>query len=734
MPQRYSRRAMIQGFYPASPKSARTDLAAASSGYVARALLVLSGLALFVALYIGLGVAIVWFLAALWSTAPDGRAGAYVVIGGTVAMVALLAFLVKGLFFRESADRGALLEIRREEQPRLFAFIDRLVEETGAPRPRRVYVTANVNAAVFYEPSILSLVLPTPKSLVIGLGLVNYLTLSELKAVLGHELGHFSQRTMKIGAYVYVAQRVVGNLVYGRDGFDDALERAKRSDYRVALIAYLVDGLVWILRGILRAALGVVALGHRALGREMEFAADRMAVSVAGGDAIARGLYKAELADTCFAAAVARLVHAADQDLVTDDFFFHQSRAIDEVRARAKRPRWGESDDRQDGFLFAEDATSRPSMWATHPPSAERERAARALGVEAEHDERSAWVLFENAAALRAKATLSVIRRHIPHAKAFPKPAAEVEEILDRERRETEIVERAGAIYDGRPLAQLDLDAIFGRAPRSRPELEQAHAALGLEAKSFEAELGAAQADLVMLARAKAGQMREGALVIGGFHRELTDAPALFEQGVRTLEEIDRRLEKLDATIAEVHAEMAIAVSDRAVKRLRRAYSDVLRYGRWLKSLHAAREAAAPFLARVSGGEQLGAGDAHALLARVEDVRAKTEMTVIAARDRRAPKFLGLAARTTLGAFLMPRPVARPRDANEHPGHWMGQVLSDAAEVTDKLARIHRRALATLLRHHDETHAAWSTGALVADDGADEEEEPVVAEGSPAAT
>lgn len=712
-PSIYARRPTMQAFYPPSPKSARSDLASASPGYVARALLVLVGLALFVALYVGLGVACAFALRALWSMPMHGRAALYVVIGGTVAILALLAFLVKGLLFRERARTDGLFEITREEQPRLFTFLDRLVEETGAPRPRRVYVTADVNAAVFYEPSILSLILPTPKSLMLGLGLVNYLTLSELKAVLGHELGHFSQRTMKIGAYVYIAQRVVANLVYGRDGFDDALESAKRSDYRVALVAYVVAALVWFVRGILRVALGIVALGHRALGREMEFAADRMAVSVAGADAIARGLYKAELADTCFATALARLVHAADQGLVTDDFFFHQSRAIDEVRARAKRPRWGESDDRVDGFLFREDVTSQPSMWATHPPSAERERAARALGVDAEHDERSAWVLFEDAAALRAKTTVALIRERIPHAQAFPKAAAEVEEILDRERRETEIVERAGAMYDGRLLAQLDLEAIFARAPRPRAELEQAHAALGVEAKAFDAELEQAQAELLLLARAKAGEVRHEAFVVGGFQRELADAPALFEERVRELEEIDRRLEKLDAAIAEVHAEMAVEVGERAVERLRLAYADVLRHGRWLKSLHTARDGASPLLARVSRGERLGDADAQALLARVEDVRAKTEMTVIAAEARQAPKFLGLAPGAKLGAFLLPRKVARPRDAHEHAGHWLGQVLGDAAEVTDKLARIHRRALATLLHRHEETHAAWS-GAPVA--------------------
>lgn len=142
-----------------------------------------------------------------------GRGAINVIGGGTVVIAALLLFLLKGLLFRDRVSRDGFHEVTRQEEPGLFEFLDRLVIETGAPSPRKVYITPEVNAAVFYEPSILSLVLPTPKSLVIGLGLVNYLTLSELKAVLGHELGHFSQRAMKVGAYVYTAQRVVADLV-----------------------------------------------------------------------------------------------------------------------------------------------------------------------------------------------------------------------------------------------------------------------------------------------------------------------------------------------------------------------------------------------------------------------------------------------------------------------------------------------------------------------------------------
>jgi Zn-dependent protease with chaperone function len=56
--------------------------------------------------------------------------------------------------------------------------------------------------------------LPIKKNLQIGIGLMNSLTQDELKAVLAHEFGHFSQKSMKIGSYVYYANQVIHNLYF----------------------------------------------------------------------------------------------------------------------------------------------------------------------------------------------------------------------------------------------------------------------------------------------------------------------------------------------------------------------------------------------------------------------------------------------------------------------------------------------------------------------------------------
>jgi len=106
----------------------------------------------------------------------------YSASGGTDVCSAFLAvFMLKALFFVRRGGMADTLEIKAEQQPRLFEFINRLADEAGAPRAHRVFLSARVNAAVFYDFSILNLLFPSRKNLEIGLALVNVLSLSEMR-------------------------------------------------------------------------------------------------------------------------------------------------------------------------------------------------------------------------------------------------------------------------------------------------------------------------------------------------------------------------------------------------------------------------------------------------------------------------------------------------------------------------------------------------------------------------
>jgi Zn-dependent protease with chaperone function len=126
--------------------------------------------------------------------------------------------------------------VTRADQPQLFEFIDRLADEARAPRAHKVYLSPRVNAAVFYDLSLLNLVVPSKKNLEIGLGLVNVVTLGELKAVLAHEFGHFAQRSMAVGRWVYIARQIASHVVSRRDALDKFLKQLSRLDLRISWI------------------------------------------------------------------------------------------------------------------------------------------------------------------------------------------------------------------------------------------------------------------------------------------------------------------------------------------------------------------------------------------------------------------------------------------------------------------------------------------------------------------
>ncbi len=175
-------------------------IARPSISYTRNAWLAVAGILLFVVIYLACTGWFVWTAIQCFRGAitPHSQTGVW---GALVAACAafLAAFMIKALFFIRRGSGSEDIEVTAAQQPRLFAFLHALADEAGAPKPAHVYLSARVNAAVFYDLSILNLIWPSKKNLEIGLGLVNTLSVSEFKAVCAHEFRHFAQRTMAVG-------------------------------------------------------------------------------------------------------------------------------------------------------------------------------------------------------------------------------------------------------------------------------------------------------------------------------------------------------------------------------------------------------------------------------------------------------------------------------------------------------------------------------------------------------
>jgi len=206
-------------------------------------------------------------------------------------------FLIKFIFSgTKQVDRSHLIEITEQDQPELFHMIDALVIEVKTSFPKKVYLSSEVNAAVFYDSNFWSMFFPVRKNLMIGMGLMNTVSVVELKAILAHEFGHFSQRSMKVGSYVYNVNKVIYNMLYENEGYQSVLNSWSNISNYFALFA---KGAILFIGGIqyvLHKVYNILYLNYMALSREMEFHADAVAASVAGSEPMVNSLLRMELA------------------------------------------------------------------------------------------------------------------------------------------------------------------------------------------------------------------------------------------------------------------------------------------------------------------------------------------------------------------------------------------------------------------------------------------------------
>lgn len=442
--------------------------------YRRQAWLAVAALLVFMLLYVGLAG---WFVRTAWRLSFGGSGDDGGRIFGfltAVCAAVIAAFMIKGVFFIRRGKPEGLTELREADQPRLFKFLHKLADEAGAPRPHKVYVSARVNAAVFYDLSLLNLLVPSRKNLEIGLSLVNSLTLGELRAVLAHEFGHFAQRSMAVGRWVYVAHQITAQLVARRDKLDSFVESLSRSDFRIAWIGWVLQTIVWAIRSLIDFAFRGVLLLERALSREMELQADLVAVSLTGSDALVHALSKLNAADDSFDRTVNFARGEQARGAPVADLFEVQGHLMKRMAAILDDPLYGRVPlvpiaEPARHRVFKAELTQPPRMWQSHPLNHEREANAKKVYVAAPLDERSAWVLFDDAAALRQRVTRALLEPGEVAAASLAESLAHLDARFDR----TSLHRRYHGVYFGRSVTRASdsVEEITGVAAGSISDL-----------------------------------------------------------------------------------------------------------------------------------------------------------------------------------------------------------------------------------------------------------------------
>ena len=195
-----------------------------------------------------------------------------------------LFLMIKPIFARRPAD-AERVSVTREDEPLLFAFVDHICELVHAPRPSRIDLTVEVNAAAGFNGGLMSL-LRRRMVLTLGTPLISGLTTEQLAGVLAHEFGHFSQGSaMRFTYVVDWVNRWFYRVVFERDMWDYRLYFAARSNNLFTRFgAQLAQAFIWLVRKILAVLMAVGRALSSYLSRQMEFQADKFQTRLIGPD------------------------------------------------------------------------------------------------------------------------------------------------------------------------------------------------------------------------------------------------------------------------------------------------------------------------------------------------------------------------------------------------------------------------------------------------------------------
>jgi Zn-dependent protease with chaperone function len=264
--------------------------------------------------------------------------------GLVFATFAVAIALGRGLMasLRRPPEPADEVFVSAAEEPELHAEIHRLAAAAGARPPDRVVVVADVNAYVREFGPLLGL-MSGERTLAIGTPLLDALDVSELRAVLAHELGHLAGGDTRLGPLLYRTDQALMSIVQslGNGATGAVFEWYWRFQHRVSA----------------------------SVRREQEVVADRAAVRVAGRQAAADALRDLDVAaradDVLKHAYLVPLLRRGNQP---DDLLAGWRAVLaDPVRVAALA-------------ADAEEDVPPVDPWASHPPTHERIRRIAAIG------------------------------------------------------------------------------------------------------------------------------------------------------------------------------------------------------------------------------------------------------------------------------------------------------------------------------------------------------------------
>lgn len=565
-------------FYPATPGNVPASVTAPSAAFKSEVSKVMGSILLFFVVYIllvllavGLAAGAVYGGIALIVAIP--RIITIMVGVGLIGLgIMVFFFLIKFIFAVTRFDKSNSIEIKESDHPKLFAFIRQLTKDTQTPFPKRIYLSPEVNACVFYDSGFWSMFLPVKKNLQIGLGLVNSVNLSEFKAVMAHEFGHFSQRSMKLGSFVYNVNRVIYNMLFENTGYSRALQSWGNASAYFAFFAnitvYIVNGIQWVLQKMY----GVINKNYMSLSREMEFHADAVSASVSGSSNCVNALRRIELAGSCYNVVINKCDTWLTQKYAISNLYLNQQTVFKQYADEFKLTLQNHLPVVTQEFIknTQQNRVNFKDQWASHPTLEEREENLNRLQVIADTAEESAWVLFENAAEWQHRLTEKIYTNIniSPDIQKLDKEAFDKK--FWKEVEFYTLPEVYNNFYDGREITMLDVEALSS----GNSITDQFDTIFTAEHGTLNKRIRATENDIELLKSISQGSIQGKTFDFDGEKYKSEQAAEFIPKLEEELKAMKEQLELLDKKAYQYFYQKALAQSVHKATQLKEAYDD----------------------------------------------------------------------------------------------------------------------------------------------------------------
>jgi Zn-dependent protease with chaperone function len=395
-------------------------------------------------------------------------------IGGSFMLfgIFIVYFMVKFLFVKSDSTDVYRVQITEAQQPDLFKLINDIATQAGSDKPARVYLSHRVNACVFYNSySFWSLLFPVRKNLELGLGLFNTLSISELSTIIAHEFGHFSQKSMKFGPYVYHANRVIYNMLYENQSWEQSVENIGQKHWALRLFTSFSLAYANMIKSIMQKVYEFINVRYMSLSRQMEFHADSVSVEICGTVPFRMAMMKMEWIDTAMNETLDTLNGLTKNNIKAGNLFELQDRTL-QILAKYNKVTYSN----QTIDITTTEANKnyyRPRVkvadqWASHPATSERLENAAALNKVRPIDTHPSWQLFIDSSFVQKSVTEHLYRQNQMN-DATEISADDYEKYYYEKIQQYRFPEIYKSYYSNRIIQRFDLDTLLAENTHRNP-------------------------------------------------------------------------------------------------------------------------------------------------------------------------------------------------------------------------------------------------------------------------